>query len=68
VRAAVVNSDTNLVVNVIVVNSLDDIAPENCCLIDVDHMVCSIGWVYDPVINDFVDPNLPPLEEAVDGN
>lgn len=66
-RAAVVDSETLIVVNVIVVDSLDDVAPDGCFLVDADNSVCAPGWVYDPIINDFYDPN-PPVTEGVDGN
>ncbi len=59
-RAAVVEIATNIVVNVIVVESLNDISPDGCFLVDADHSTCQIGWVYDSIINDFVDPD-PPL-------
>jgi hypothetical protein len=68
VRAAVVNSDTGIVVNVIVVNSLNDISPDGCFLADADNAVCAAGWRYDPVVNDFIDPSPPPIEGVVDGN
>ena len=67
-RAAVVNSDTNLVVNVIVVDSLDDISPDGCFLVDADHAICAIGWAYDPVINDFIDPSPPPIVGDIDAD
>lgn len=67
-RAAVVDSETLIVVNVIVVDSLDDVAPDGCFLVDADNSVCAPGWVYDPVMNDFYDPNPPPIEEVVDAN
>jgi hypothetical protein len=43
-----------------VVESLNDISPDGCFLVDADHSTCQIGWVYDSIINDFVDPD-PPL-------
>lgn len=66
-RAAVVDSDTLYVVNVIVVDSLNDVAPDGSFLVDADNSVCAIGWVYDPIVNDFYDLN-PPVTEGVDGN
>lgn len=66
-RAAVVNKSTNIVENVIVVESLGDVPPYGCFLVDADNAVCAIGWIYDPVINDFYDP-APPVTEGVDGD
>lgn len=61
---------TNKVVNVIVVENLDCIPADGCFLIDADYSTCQIGWFYDPVVNDFVDPNPPPvvIEEGLDAD
>ena len=70
-RAAVVDSTTNIVVNVVVADASGDVAPDGCFLVDVVNFVCAIGWVYDPVVNDFSDPNPPqpsPVEEVTGGN
>ncbi len=69
-RAAVVDTATNVVVNVIVVEDLNGVPPAGCFLSDADNSVCGIGWVYDPIVNDFVDPNPPPVvnEEGSDAN
>jgi hypothetical protein len=68
VRAAVVEIATNIVVNVIVVESLNDISPDGCFLVDADHAICAIGWAYDPVINDFIDPSPPPIVGDIDAD
>ncbi len=72
-RAAVVDSVTYFVVNVIVADASMDIAPDGCFLVDADNFFCSIGWVFDPVMVDFFDPNPPPppppeVEEDLGGN
>lgn len=70
-RTAVVSAETNIVVNVIVADAATDVAPDGCFLIDVDNFVCAVGWVFDPVVNDFYDPRPPessPREEPMDGN
>ncbi len=67
-RAAVVEIATNIVVNVIVVESLNDISPDGCFLVDADHAICAIGWAYDPVINDFIDPSPPPIVGDIDAD
>jgi len=70
-RTAVVSAETNEVLNVVVADASRDVAPDGCFLVDVDHFVCAAGWVYDPVVNDFFDPNPPEpssAEEPVDGN
>jgi hypothetical protein len=59
-RAAVVDLATNIVTNVIVADATVDVAPGGCTLVDVDNLSCEIGWVYDPVVVDFIDPN--PME------
>lgn len=60
-RAAVVDRSTNIVVNVIMADASTDLPPDGCVLVDVDHLACEIGWVYDPVLIDFRNPN-PPVE------
>lgn len=55
-RMAVVNEENNICVNVIIAE-IEDMAPDRCFLIDIDSTLCDIGWIYDPVVNDFVDPN-----------
>ena len=72
-RAAVVDSVTYLVANVIVADASTDIAPDGCFLVDVENFACSIGWVFDPIMVDFFDPNPPPpppleIEEDLGGD
>ena len=57
-RAALVNSSTNLVDNVIVADPAVDPAPEGFLLVALaDDSTVSIGWIYN---NDtFTDPNPP---------
>ena len=32
--------------------------------VDVDHTACDVGWIYDPIVNDFVNPNPPPPDDG----
>lgn len=61
-RCAVIDIATNTVVNMIVADAAIDAAPGGCLLVNTDGP-CNIGWVYDPVVNDFTDPNPPPPSE-----
>jgi hypothetical protein len=61
---AVVDLATNIVVNIIVADAATDAAPDGCLLVNTESP-CGIGWTYDPVIGDFIDPN-PPEQEAED--
>lgn len=65
-RAAVVDLATNVVVNIIVADASSDPPPEDCILIDVENMICNIGWVFDPIMIDFVPPP-EPIEEPQNG-
>jgi len=69
-RAAVVDSATYLVVNVVVADAATDAAPDGCFLVDIENFFCSIGWVFDPVVVDFIDPDppAPVVEEDLGGN
>ena len=58
-RIAVVDIQTNIVVNTIMAD-VGDPAPEGCFFVDVDNLQCDIGWAYDPVVIDFINPNPPP--------
>lgn len=54
-RCAVVQLTDGLVVNIIMA-SVDDVAPENCELIEIlPEQMCNIGWYYDGTT--FIDPN-----------
>jgi hypothetical protein len=65
-RAAVVDSATNIVVNVIVADAAVDVAPDGCFLVDIENFSCGIDWVFDPIVNDFI---APPIDgEDDDGN
>lgn len=57
-RAAVVNAD-NIVVNIIIVDSINDLPPDGCFLIGIDDIQCNVGWLYDQ--SSFVNP-VPPVE------
>ena len=61
-RAAVVDRQTNIVVNVIVADASSDLPPDGCFLVDADNVMCDIGWAYDPVVIDFINPN--PVSEG----
>ena len=69
-QAAVVDSQTNIVVNVIVVDSADDAPPDGCFLVAVDDIWCDMGALYDMATNTFFDtrppePVVPAPEEPV---
>jgi hypothetical protein len=57
-RSALIDSSTNVVINVIVADPAVDPAPEGYFLINLpeDSMV-AIGWVYDPATGLFSNPN-----------
>lgn len=55
-RVAVVQSSNNVCTAIIKANASDP-PYEGTFLVDVDNMTCDIGWVYDPIINNFVNPN-----------
>ncbi len=58
---AVVDSATNIVVNVILADANVDAAPSGCFLVNLpDDTPISIGWLYDPATQTFTDPNPPP--------
>lgn len=61
-NAAVVRIEDNVVVGIIVADAATDVPYAGTFLVDVDNIFCRIGWVYDPRIGDFVDPN--PLPEV----
>ena len=62
-RYAVVRTVDNVCVNTIIAETYTP-APIGCVLINIDNIYCGPGWIYDPVINDFYDPNPPPPEEG----
>lgn len=62
-RIAVVRESDNVCINIIVAD-VSDPAPIGCLFLDIDNIACDIGWIYDPIIGDFVDPNPPPPEEG----
>jgi hypothetical protein len=63
-RAAVVDSATYIVVNVIVADAAVDVAPDGCFLVDIENYSCGIDWIFDPVVNDFVLPSLAEEEDV----
>lgn len=63
-RSALVNKETNIVENIIMADPQVDATPEGYLMIDVENFRCDIGWVFDPIMIDFVNPN-PPVEESV---
>lgn len=60
-RAAVVRIEDRVVINVIVADAATDVAPDGCYLVNNESFF-DIGWVHNPVMNDFVNPN--PEEDA----
>ena len=56
-RCALVNQDTNIVVNLIVADPAVDPAPAGCIIIGItDDSPVEIGWIYDPATNTFSAP------------
>lgn len=51
---AIIDSQ-NVVINTIVVDSLDFAPPDGCVAIDVTDMICGIGFLYDAANNNFID-------------
>ena len=62
-RIAVVRNSDNVCINIIIAD-VSDPASIGCFFIDIDNINCDINWIYDPVINDFYDPNPAPPEEG----
>jgi hypothetical protein len=62
-RAAVVDLQTNIVVNTIVVDSMEDLPPDGCFLVNVDDIWCDMDALYDPATGVFTDLNPPAPEE-----
>ena len=63
-RCALVDAQTNIVINIIVADPAVDPAPEGTLLIGLpaDSPV-TFGWVYNPSTGQFTDPN-PPSQGA----
>lgn len=51
---AIIDSQ-NVVINTIVVDSLDFAPPDGCIAIDVTEGVCGVGFIFDPISGDFLD-------------
>jgi len=64
-RAAVVDIQTNIVVNIIVADAAECAPPDGCFLLNVDDIWCDIDASYDPTTNAFIDNNPPALPETV---
>lgn len=62
--SAVVEKNTNVVVNKIVADAAISLPPDSCYLVDITDLVCDIGWIYDPENNAFTNPNPPPEPEV----
>lgn len=63
-RVAVVDVSTKTVLSIIIADAGEMPYP-GTFLVDVDNIPCDVGWVYDPVVNDFVNPNPLPPEEVI---
>lgn len=64
-NSALVDIQTNIVINIIVADPAVDPAPEGCTLVGLpDDSPVSFGWIYDPATGQFTDPN-PPQEAGV---
>jgi len=55
-RAAVVDTGTNLVVNLIIADASVDAPPLGCVLVNIDDIDCNIDWTYDAAANSFTPP------------
>lgn len=60
---AVVRLADNEVAAMIVADESDP-PYEGTMLVDVAGKPCAVGWIYDPVVGDFIDPNPPSEDEA----
>lgn len=57
-RAAVVDTETNTVLNVIVADANSDPAPAGSFLINLEEETqCAPGWIFDPVAGTFTEPS-----------
>ena len=56
-RAAVVDLQTYMVINIIVANASVDAPPDGCMLVQLAaDTECNIGWLYSPGNNTFTPP------------
>jgi hypothetical protein len=55
-KAAVVETATNIVVNTIMADASKDLPPDDCFLVDITEKQCDIGWIYDPATGTFSAP------------
>ena len=57
-NSALVDIQTNIVINIIVADPAVDPAPEGCILVGLpDDSPVTFGWIYDPATGQFTDPN-----------
>lgn len=54
-RIAVVRIADNVCISMCVAEVTDP-PYDGTFLVDIDNMACDIGWIYDPVVNDFTPP------------
>jgi hypothetical protein len=64
-RIAVVENSSNVVIAICIAD-VNDPPYAGAFFVDVDNTPCDIGWIYDPVVNDFVNPNPPPDEPVTE--
>lgn len=62
-RIAVVGSEDNVCTAIIIAEQTDP-PYAGTYFVDVDNMACDVGWIYDPVINNFVNPNPSPPDDG----
>lgn len=55
-KAAVVETVSYFVINIIMADAEKDPAPEGCILVDITDRDCAIGWIYDPATDTFIIP------------
>lgn len=55
-KAAVVETTTNIVINTIMADASKDLPPDGCFLVDITEKQCNSGWIYDPATGEFHAP------------
>lgn len=59
-NCALVDSATNIVVNIIVADPAEDPAPTGMIIVGLpEGSPVTFGWIYDPATGQFTDPNPP---------
>jgi hypothetical protein len=64
-RIAVVRVQDNVCVTLCIAD-VNDPPYAGTYFVVVDHIACDIGWVCNPLIGDFINPNPPPDEPVTE--